>query len=312
MHKSSYLRMEYLLKWYQPYWDKKAKISVLDIGSYDQTGTYRDLFGDEKFSYCGLDMISGPNVDIVPKDIYSWKELEDNTFDIIISGQVFEHIEFPWITIKEIERILVPGGFCFIAAPNAGLEHKAPTDCYRYFSDGLAALAKWADLYVQHTSVAGIPEKKYLDGWINDWNDSFLVAQKKPEEKNSIEDPFRYEARWLSDGKAHISYKNFEIAIQDIKRNVGNSKQFILFGAGILGEELLDMFGENCVYCYGDNSISKIGKEIRGKKIVSLDEVKKMKDEFNIVISAYSNVAFDIKRQLLNEGIEAHLLYLED
>lgn len=312
MHKSSYLRMEYLLKWYQPYWDKKDRIRVLDIGSYNQNGTYKDLFNKDKFNYCGLDMIAGPNVDIVPQDIYSWKEIEDNTYDIVISGQVFEHIEFPWLTMKEIERILIPGGVCFITAPNAGHEHKAPLDCYRYYSDGLASLAKWANLYVHHTSVAGIPHIDCADEWIDEWNDAFLVAQKTPIEKVNLEEPFRYEARKGMDGKVHLQYKNFHIAVQDIKRKVNNSKPFILFGAGILAEELLDLFGEDCVYGFGDNSTSKIGKEIRGKKIFSLEYIKEIKDNFNIVISTYSNVAYDIKKQLLNEGIEAHILYLEE
>lgn len=84
---------------------------------------------------------------------------------MIISGQVFEHIEYPWLTIKEIERVLKPSGFCIISAPNAGLEHKAPTDCYRYFSDGLRSLAKWADLYVHHTSVAGVPRTYDAKEW---------------------------------------------------------------------------------------------------------------------------------------------------
>lgn len=42
--------MEYLLKWYQPYWDKKDRIRVLDIGSYNQNGTYKDLFNKDKFN----------------------------------------------------------------------------------------------------------------------------------------------------------------------------------------------------------------------------------------------------------------------
>lgn len=312
MHKSSYLRMEYLLNWYRPYWDNKDKIRILDIGSYNQGGTYRDCFLNEKYSYFGLDMVAGPNVDIVPANIYVWNEIENDSFDVVISGQVFEHIEYPWITIKEIERVLVPGGFCFITAPNAGVEHKAPKDCYRYFSDGLMALAKWANLSILHTSVAGIPNKKCINEWVSDWNDSFLVAQKAPREKRDIKDPFRYEARWLSDGRVHISYKNLEIAIQDIKENVRNSKQFILFGAGKLGEEVLDILGEECVYCYADNSKYKIGKKIKGKNIISLAELKEIKDEFNVVVSAYSNVAFEIKKQLFEEDIEAHLLYLEE
>ena len=312
MHRSSYERMQFLLEYYKPYWYKNETIKVLDIGSFDQNGTYRDLFvNNDKIFYTGLDMVPGPNVDIVHKDIYSWSEIEDNSFDLVITGQVFEHIEYPWVTIREIARILRPGGFLFLTAPNAGVEHKAPTDCYRYFADGLKALAKWGHLYVHHTSVAGIPQKEMKEAWINDWNDSFLVAQKEPVEIITLEDPFRYEMRWHSDGRVYVTYKDFDIAIQDIKKKA-QGKQFILFGAGILGEQLVDKIGEDNIFCFGDNSRQKIGTKIRGKKVYSLEEIKPIADDYCVIVSAYKKVALEIKKQLSNENIEANLLYLED
>lgn len=76
MHKSSYLRMEYLINWYKPYWDRQGEtIKILDIGSYNQNGTYRELLNSDRYVYTGLDMEKGPNVDIVPKDIYAWEDI---------------------------------------------------------------------------------------------------------------------------------------------------------------------------------------------------------------------------------------------
>jgi hypothetical protein len=37
----------------------------LDVGSYDINGSYRDIFIEKKYEYYGLDMIEGPNVDII-------------------------------------------------------------------------------------------------------------------------------------------------------------------------------------------------------------------------------------------------------
>ena len=67
-----------------------------------------------------MDIQKGPNIDIVVSDIYNWIEIEDNSFDVVVSGQAFEHMEFFWKAIKEIERILKPGGLCCIIAPSAG------------------------------------------------------------------------------------------------------------------------------------------------------------------------------------------------
>ena len=122
MHKSSYLRMEYIVRQYQQFWIKeKQKVNVLDIGSYDVNGTYRTIFNTSVYQYTGMDMSPGPNVNIVPRDIYQWNEIADETFDVVVSGQVFEHIEFPWLTIKEIARVLKPSGFCIFIAPSSGM-----------------------------------------------------------------------------------------------------------------------------------------------------------------------------------------------
>ena len=93
----------------------------------------------------GLDMTDGKNVDVVAKDPYKFP-LESNSFDLVISGQAFEHIEFPWLTIREIERVLKPGGFAIIIAPSSGAEHRYPNDCWRFYPDGMRALGKWAKL----------------------------------------------------------------------------------------------------------------------------------------------------------------------
>lgn len=71
MHRSSYLRMEYLVRYYERYFKKdKETVKVLDIGSYDVNGTYKDIFCDSCYHYTGMDMAEGSNVDIVPADIY--------------------------------------------------------------------------------------------------------------------------------------------------------------------------------------------------------------------------------------------------
>ena len=44
---------------------------------------------------------------------------EDNSFDIIISTQVLEHVPDPDATIKEFKRILKPRGLLYFACPNA-------------------------------------------------------------------------------------------------------------------------------------------------------------------------------------------------
>ena len=91
MHESSILRMQ----WFEQNFAaniKKPNISVLDVGSYDVNGTYKPIFNNVKYNYTGLDMEAGPNVDIVLETPYNWESIPNDSYDIVISGQAFEHI----------------------------------------------------------------------------------------------------------------------------------------------------------------------------------------------------------------------------
>lgn len=117
---------------------------VLDVGSYNVNGCHRPLFPG-KAKYYGLDIRPGKNVDVVAEDPYHWP-LDDAFFDIIISANTFEHIEYPWETMREISRVAKPGARICIVVPSAGEIHQYPIDTYRYNPDGMEALRKWAGL----------------------------------------------------------------------------------------------------------------------------------------------------------------------
>jgi SAM-dependent methyltransferase len=130
------------------YMDKDKILKVADIGGLDINGSFRDLMISNLWIYHGIDVQEGRNVDFVLSDTDNWKELEMESYDIVISGSTFEHIEHPWVAIKELARILRPGGYCCIIAPMICPEHKFPVDCWRFMADGWWSLAKWANLEV--------------------------------------------------------------------------------------------------------------------------------------------------------------------
>lgn len=310
MHKSSFLRMEQIIKIYEPLFvvERKERVKVLDVGSCGVNGTYRSIFSNSVYQYTGLDMVTGPNVDIVPKNIYQWDEIEGESFNLVISGQAFEHIEYPWLTIKEIARILKPSGFCILAAPSSGMEHKAPKDCYRYYADGLVALAKWANLKVHHVSVSGVPETDQLDDWIDDWNDAFLVAQKMPFNEDYNYQPFTEEKRIPVYGYRDI-HKLWQDAVRRAVRGFGSKKPIVLFGAGLIGNTVLDILGKDTVQFFIDNSLDKNGREYHGVKVLSLADYLEVKDQYNCLITASYKVSCEIRKQLETVGVEYRILY---
>ena len=184
MHKSSHSKME----WFKDnYLDVQQNLKILDVGSLDTQGgyNYSDIFNVPNWEYTGLDYVAGDNVDIVVTDIYNWFEVEDQTYDVVISGQLFEHLEFFWLTMSQIERVLKPGGCVCIIAPSDGPKHGGGIEnCYKFYEDGLKALAKYVDLEVLHASVNDTDEAK-------PWHDACLVARKagtsSPENTQELE-----------------------------------------------------------------------------------------------------------------------------
>jgi SAM-dependent methyltransferase len=139
MHLSSLQHMKQLV---DAYLDRSRPLRVLDLGSYDVNGTYRTLFDSPEWTYTGLDLSAGPGVDVVLKDPYRFP-LASQSFDLVISGQAFEHVEMFWQSWLEMLRVTRTGGMLFLIAPSRGPEHRFPQDCWRFYPDGYRALAKW-------------------------------------------------------------------------------------------------------------------------------------------------------------------------
>jgi SAM-dependent methyltransferase len=168
------------MKWFEKNYSSKVnkdKIKILDVGSYDVNGSYKDIFSDKKYEYVGMDMEKGPNVDIVLANPYDWSEIETDSYDVIISGQTFEHTEFFWITMAEMVRSLKKDGLLCIIAPSNIIEHRYPVDCYRFYSDGMVALARYTNLELLHVHTNSAPNSNKK--WYSQTNvDTILIARK--------------------------------------------------------------------------------------------------------------------------------------
>ncbi len=146
---------------------------VLDVGSMDaqngEYGTYK-LHFSSAWEYVGLDIEPGPNVDLVVNNPYEWGIHDE--YDVVISGQCLEHVEFPWLTMECISDALKPGGLHFNIVPSIGPVHRFPIDTYRYNHDGMIALSKWSGLEV--IEVFTMPKDPT-------WLSTVLVARKPNE-----------------------------------------------------------------------------------------------------------------------------------
>ena len=154
-------------------------LKIVDLGSLDVNGSYGSIFDVPPWIYRGFDMSPGNNVHMVLEDPYNWRGVKSGSVDVLISGQVFEHIEFFWITMLEIARILRSKGLCCIIAPSGGFEHRYPVDCWRFYPDGFSALARYAGLKVLEVSTQWTPDAKYTIDDSNTWKDTMVVCIKE-------------------------------------------------------------------------------------------------------------------------------------
>lgn len=93
---------------------------VLDVGSMDINGNNRQFFYQSE--YVGMDIAPGPNVDIVndlPDKEFQWF---GDYFDTVISTECMEHNKHYRNTIKEMYRVLKPGGLMLMTMAS----HKRP------------------------------------------------------------------------------------------------------------------------------------------------------------------------------------------
>uniref|UniRef100_A0A6M3LH75 Putative methyltransferase n=1 Tax=viral metagenome TaxID=1070528 RepID=A0A6M3LH75_9ZZZZ len=132
--------------------------TVLDVGSRQVSGKggllcYRPLFKD--YDYVGMDIVAGDNVDIVGYDALQ-------QYDVVISGQVMEHVKQPWEWLKTLKQLFKK--YLCIITPHTARIHRYPYDTYRYFPDGMRDLFEWAgiqeeDIWMGEKDTVGIGKK---------------------------------------------------------------------------------------------------------------------------------------------------------
>jgi SAM-dependent methyltransferase len=77
-------------------------------------------------------LTEGKNVDIVCDAHNLTGSFERESFEVVVSHTVFEHLLFPWKVILEINQILRKGGFLWIWTHPAWPQHELPFDYWRY------------------------------------------------------------------------------------------------------------------------------------------------------------------------------------
>jgi SAM-dependent methyltransferase len=105
-------------------------VAPFDTGNMDAL----EISGDSwhhRHQWKSFQTVYYPAFDICGDAIY------DRQFDIIFAEQVFEHLLYPYRAVRNVHRMLRPGGYFLITLPFLVRIHLHPTDCSRWTSQGL-------------------------------------------------------------------------------------------------------------------------------------------------------------------------------
>jgi SAM-dependent methyltransferase len=89
--------------------------------------------------YVNLDLFAVPGVDVAA-DAHSLP-FRDSLFERIECDAVLEHVRSPEQVMREIRRVLAPGGYAHVVTPFCHPFHEYPKDYRRFTIDGLRELA---------------------------------------------------------------------------------------------------------------------------------------------------------------------------
>jgi len=107
---------------------------VAEVGSQDVNGSPRPIFMAFKpLEYVGMDSAQGPGVDLIVKadvlcEVFGWE-----TFDIVLSTEMMEHVVDWRLIIQQMKGLVKPGGLLIITTRSPGFPyHPYPIDMWRY------------------------------------------------------------------------------------------------------------------------------------------------------------------------------------
>ncbi|MDN5216034.1 class I SAM-dependent methyltransferase [Fulvivirgaceae bacterium BMA12] len=136
---------------------------LLEIGCGEGRGI--SLLSSNCRRYVALDKITATvehlsciykNVEFINATIPPISDVDDNTFDTIVSFQVIEHIKNDRLFLKEIHRVLKPGGKAFITTPNIKKTlSRNPWHIREYTAESLEKLASDIFRKVTMKGIAG-------------------------------------------------------------------------------------------------------------------------------------------------------------
>ncbi len=114
-------------------------LQVLDAGCGSKP--YAEIIAKLGCKYFGIDVSMVPNTDGIISDSGKFNMPESN-FDIVLSTQVLEHVEYVQNYLSECRNSLKDNGYIILSTHGHWIYHPDPSDYWRWTSDGLKKIVE--------------------------------------------------------------------------------------------------------------------------------------------------------------------------
>jgi SAM-dependent methyltransferase len=115
---------------------------VLEVGALDVNGSIRPIF--ESFSpkeYVGVDLVAGKGVDIVCPAEKLLEKFKPESFDVLVSTEMIEHVNDWRTVIHNFKALIKPDGLLLLTTRSIGFPyHGFPYDFWRFEEEDIVKI----------------------------------------------------------------------------------------------------------------------------------------------------------------------------
>lgn len=126
---------------------------VLEVGSRDVNGSLRPhVQALQPTEYIGVDIQSGLSVDKIVNADSLVRTFGEESFDVVISTEMLEHVKDWRLVVSQLKRVLKPDGILVITTRSKGTPyHDYPGDYWRFEMTDMRAI--FGDMIIEYLEI---------------------------------------------------------------------------------------------------------------------------------------------------------------